>query len=1128
MLNIDDLDIDLEDKTIHNEIVKASKLVLVVGDRWHVISYQWYRKWLAYLASGYISDLNPDIIDNSHLLLDDGQLVRDIIENRDYLLLPSSTASKLYERYKVTDVISRNVVKVSETTSSHNLIELYPVKLEIYIVYNSDKQRPILGKDVPTINYPLVPLEKVETYFENLAKEDTLPEGNWRLWIKTTPKSDENNDIDDNDLIPDDVTKVTETITDKDGCWLLLRKKRMAKLKICDLATFTGDSNENCVELIYEYVKVPRSERAKYHHYTNSVFYSTKDRDFPRYTISNAWRNKLKVDHIVDAKLRSSAVDNTNNHHFFEARITEIFSNGDIKVHFLGFDDDNDRVCSDKDDEIMPLYSNSVNWRNLLRENTYIEARLTKLTSTGKWKVTTVDSIVEGKVKLSFIKDSIDGIDESDRIDFEFDDTKQQYFRIIDIESEEICYHGTHTKKRDPISININSSSQSKPISYSTYDWSDRNTKARPSSNGVVGLANLGNTCFMNSILQCLSNTTGLSQIFIDNRYKSQINRDNALGHGGKLVEVYADLIKDIWSNSYTKISPYNFKHTIGEFKPQFSGYQQQDSQEFMSFLLDGLHEDLNRIKKKPYVKTLESKGRSDDTIAREALRRHLLRNDSEIVDLCFGQLRSHVICTNCGHESTTYDPYSSLSLPIPTNRNKVANVYVYLLPYGSSPIKVAVEVNGGDVVNTLKKKVLQKLMQHGKISPNSEADSICEEENSMDVCDTKDEKFDNDLEHDNPNKKKRLFNSATLARCYSVFKECKTKYNNKNCNDDDRIGTLGLLDSDDDFLIKMFQMEIESSEWIDIYLAEESDLRSYYSKINGHGLIGRVPLTNQSTNRSMYETTAKMLERFVDKSKLTSDIVMDDMYSLYFQDYFSYSCTKGEIFFNNDKINFGNSGYLYRRDENEIVIVWKKQDSAYLVEKAINHYTEVNSSENQTINSKKLNIHACIEKYTEKEQMNEEELFFCSQCKQHKAPIKKLDLWSTPDVLILHLKRFEYIPGQYFVHRDKITDFVDYPIENLDLTEFVLGPKDAPPIYDLYAVSEHSGGLGGGHYTATCMNHTNNKWYSFNDSFVSECSSDKAITELAYVLFYKRKTGSFRWGGLKPLSEEDKLPDEE
>lgn len=89
------------------------------------------------------------------------------------------------------------------------------------------------------------------------------------------------------------------------------------------------------------------------------------------------------------------------------------------------------------------------------------------------------------------------------------------------------------------------------------------------------------------------------------------------------------------------------------------------------------------------------------------------------------------------------------------------------------------------------------------------------------------------------------------------------------------------------------------------------------------------------------------------------------------------------------------------------------------------------------------------------------------------------MDLWSTPDILVIQLKRFQYIPGQYFVHREKISDVVDFPIEGLDLSQYVIGPHtdEAPPVYDLYAVSHHMGGLGGGHYTATCKNFLNNKW---------------------------------------------------
>jgi ubiquitin C-terminal hydrolase len=107
---------------------------------------------------------------------------------------------------------------------------------------------------------------------------------------------------------------------------------------------------------------------------------------------------------------------------------------------------------------------------------------------------------------------------------------------------------------------------------------------------GAVGLQNLGNTCFMNSILQCVSNTEAITRLFLDDVYKSQLNTDNPLGHGGKLAVAYAKLIKDMWNGAYCKIIPREFKHTIGEFQPQFAGYDQQDSQEFLGFLLDGLH----------------------------------------------------------------------------------------------------------------------------------------------------------------------------------------------------------------------------------------------------------------------------------------------------------------------------------------------------------------------------------------------------------------------------------------------------------------------------------------------------------------------------------------------------------
>jgi ubiquitin carboxyl-terminal hydrolase 4/11/15 len=122
------------------------------------------------------------------------------------------------------------------------------------------------------------------------------------------------------------------------------------------------------------------------------------------------------------------------------------------------------------------------------------------------------------------------------------------------------------------------------------------------SRRGLVGLENLGNTCFMNSCLQCLSHTLLLTKYFIDKSYTPEINRDNPIGSKGKLVQAYANFIKNMWCEEEHVYRPYRLKGAIADINKMFSGYAQHDSQELFSFLVDGIHEDLNRIKKKPYV----------------------------------------------------------------------------------------------------------------------------------------------------------------------------------------------------------------------------------------------------------------------------------------------------------------------------------------------------------------------------------------------------------------------------------------------------------------------------------------------------------------------------------------------
>lgn len=118
------------------------------------------------------------------------------------------------------------------------------------------------------------------------------------------------------------------------------------------------------------------------------------------------------------------------------------------------------------------------------------------------------------------------------------------------------------------------------------------------------------------------------------------------------------------------------------------------------------------------------SKGRPDGVIASEAWRRYLLRNDSALVDRCFGQLKSHVTCTHCGNESVTFDAYSSLSLPLPVRNTKPVSVVVQLLPLGSLPVKLVLDVDVTAVMSQLQGILTAKLTELGLLSTSPHAHS--------------------------------------------------------------------------------------------------------------------------------------------------------------------------------------------------------------------------------------------------------------------------------------------------------------------------------------------------------------------------------------------------------------------
>ncbi|XP_060851523.1 ubiquitin carboxyl-terminal hydrolase 8-like isoform X4 [Rhopalosiphum padi] len=179
---------------------------------------------------------------------------------------------------------------------------------------------------------------------------------------------------------------------------------------------------------------------------------------------------------------------------------------------------------------------------------------------------------------------------------------------------------------------------------------------------GLRGLQNLGNTCYMNSILQCLSSTEDLVKYFM-NIYSQFVNHKSRTK--GLVAKEFSNVIKNLWSQSGRSFQCQQFKDSIGEYKDMFKHYDQQDSHEFLTILLDWLHDDLNQPEDNRIIL-----GASKET-GEEDWGHWTKANNSIIQQLFYGQQKSTVSCDTCFEKSVTFEPFSSLSLPLPSESNK-------------------------------------------------------------------------------------------------------------------------------------------------------------------------------------------------------------------------------------------------------------------------------------------------------------------------------------------------------------------------------------------------------------------------------------------------------------------------
>ena len=150
--------------------------------------------------------------------------------------------------------------------------------------------------------------------------------------------------------------------------------------------------------------------------------------------------------------------------------------------------------------------------------------------------------------------------------------------------------------------------------------------------------------------------------------------------------------------------------------------------------------------------------------------------------------------------------------------------------------------------------------------------------------------------------------------------------------------------------------------------------------------------------------------------------------------------------------------------------------------------------------NTVKTSLYDCINLFVKPDILHGDNAWFNEETNEKQDVKKNVVFWNFPKILVIVLKRFT--PDG----RRKINTKIDFPVDSLDLSKYVLGYNTKSYIYDLYGVCNHNGGTNGGHYTAF-VKHASNKWIHFNDNVIEHVEDpSKVVTSMAYCLFYRKK----------------------
>ena len=567
---------------------------------------------------------------------------------------------------------------------------------------------------------------------------------------------------------------------------------------------------------------------------------------------------------------------------------------------------------------------------------------------------------------------------------------------------------------------------------------------------GIVGLQNLGNTCFMNSALQCLSHTQPLTQYFLDGSYREDLNYNNPLGtKGAVLARSYSELLEDMWNGTSSVVSPWNFKKVLSVFATQFSGYQQHDSHELLSYLLSGLHEDLNRVKVKKYIEMPDITDKPEQEAASIQWGLFLDRNQSVLVDMIYGQNKSTLVCPICGKISITFDPFSSLTVVVPSTDSTALTLFIMFQSIDKQSLKIRTIIEPRGLVKKIKEYFQEK------------------------------------------------YNTKFIVYL-------QEKFLFKGFCPDDTI-----IESLKEGVIYLYEIpdQLENYEIVPVNFSKSGEKGYIYSSSKSTISFSRLLFIEKSIpTLQIAAKISKILTKVYKDNSLTIPDTIENyknnpLFKINIQRKSKGICNfcnrkcDGCEFPISDNTKFSEIMDTYNYPVDTLVLETEFNPKAKGIDR-LNKYAEENSV--NMAEKQKLDINYCMKLSTLPERLDENNKWFCSTCKDHVCASKQLNVYKLPEILILHLLRFK----KKSLWTEKITTPIDFPVENFSISSI----SEENVLYDLYAISNHFGGTGGGHYTAYVKNPNAATWLEMDDTHVSPVSQNKIVSSSAYILFYKRK----------------------